>query len=87
MIYKNNYQRKQAVWREKWRKKNEERQRKKALYQPVIDAGVSLRKAFVSLGDALSEMVKIISDGINEIISDPEFIEEMEKVNAGQGNG
>ena len=64
MTYKNNYQRKQAIWREKWRKKVEERQRKKALYQPVIDAGVSLRKAFVSLGDTISEIVKIISDGV-----------------------
>lgn len=67
MIYKNNYQRKQAVWREKWRKKEEERLRKKALYQPVIDAGLSLRKAFVGLGDVLSEMVKIISDGVKKL--------------------
>lgn len=86
MIYKNNYQRKQAIWREKWMKKVEEQQRKKASYQPVIDAGASLRKAFVSLGDAVSEMVKIVSDGINEIISDPEFIEKLEKFNAGQSH-
>lgn len=87
MIYKNNYQRKQAVWREKWMKKVEEQQRKKALYQPVIDAGVSLRKAFAGLRNAVSEAVKTVSDGINEIISDPEFIEKLEKYNAGQGNG
>lgn len=86
MIYKNSYQRKQAIWREKWRKKVEERQRKKALYQPVIDAGVSLRKAFVSFGNAVSEAVKTVSDGINEIISDPEFIEKLEKYNAGQSH-
>jgi len=81
MIYKNNYQRKQAVWREKQRKKNEEQLRKKALYQPVIDAGVSLRKAFVSLGDTISEMVKIISDGVNEVVeivkNDPELAEKL----------
>ena len=30
MNYKNNYQRKQAVWREKWMRKVEERQKTKA---------------------------------------------------------
>ena len=83
MIYKNNYQRKQAVWREKWLKKVEERLRKKALYQPVIDAGSSLRKAFIGLGDALSEMVKIISDSVNEIVEivkkDPELVEKLKE--------
>lgn len=92
MIYKNNYQRKQAVWREKWRKKIEERQRKKTLYQPAIDAGVSLRKAFVGLGDALSEWAKIIRDGVSEIINDPEFVEKLREAqrganDIGQGNG
>ena len=81
MIYKNNYQRKQAIWCEKWRKKEEERLRKKALYQPVIDAGVSLRKAFVGLGDVISEMVKIIRDGVNEVVEivkkDPELAEKL----------
>lgn len=80
MIYKNNYQRKQAVWREKYRKKVEERQRVKALYQPVIDAGASLRKAFAALGNAVSEMVKIISDGVNKIaeaLDDPEVVEKL----------
>ena len=79
MIYKNTYQRKQAVWREKQRKKVEERQRKKTLYQPVIDAELSLRKAFVGFGDALSEMAKIISDGVNEIINDLELVEKLQE--------
>ncbi len=45
-----------------------------------------MRKAFVSFGNAVSEAVKTVSDGINEIISDPEFIEKLEKYNAGQSH-
>ena len=86
MNYKNNYQRKQAVWREKWMRKVEERQKTKALLdfrKAAYEAGVSLREAFVVLGNAISEAVISIGNGCNEIIDTlqkPEVIEELKRL-------
>lgn len=83
MEYKNNYQRKQAVWREKWMRKVEERHRKMELYRPIIEAGLSLRKAFEDIAEALSEYVTTISEGLSEaveILSTPEAIEELKRL-------
>lgn len=83
MEYKNNYQRKQAVWREKWMRKVEEQHRKMELYRPIIEAGLSLRKAFEDIAEALSEYITTISEGLSEaveILSTPEAIEELKRL-------
>ncbi len=83
MEYKNNYQRKQAIWREKWQKKVEERQRVKALYQPVIDAAISLRKGLALAADAAAEITKQLALGISdiaELLQNPEILEELRRM-------
>lgn len=86
MTYKNNYQRKQAVWREKWLKKVEKRQKQKALInfrKAAYEAGESLREAFVSYGSAISDMVDLIKKSVNEIyetLLKPEVIEELKRL-------
>lgn len=83
MKYKNNYQRKQSVWREKWMKKVEERQKQKALInfrKAAYEAGESLREAFVNLGSSILDMVDLIRTAVNDIyetLSKPEVIEEL----------
>lgn len=52
MTYKNNYQRKQAVWREKWMKKVEQRQRMKP-FRDLSKAVDKMRQAFVDLADVI----------------------------------
>ena len=86
MNYKNNYQRKQAVWREKWMKKVEERQKQKALInfpKAAYEAGESLREAFVNLSISVSDMVDLIRTTVNDIyetLSKPEVSEELKKL-------
>lgn len=86
MMYKNNYQRKRDVWREKWMKKVEERQKQKALInfrKAAYEAGVSLQEAFVVLGNAISEVAISIGNCCNEIIDTlqkPEVIEELKRL-------
>jgi len=75
MKYKNNYQRKQAIWREKWQKKVEERHRKMELYRPIIEAGLSLRKVFADAAEAIQLITNMMSAGlseIEEILTNPE---------------
>lgn len=83
MEYKNNYQRKQAVWREKWMRKVEERQKRMALYKPIIDAGISLRKAFEEVAKSMQIVTNILASGISEFAENmqkPEFIEELKRI-------
>lgn len=54
MNYKNNYQRKQAVWREKWMRKVEERQRMKP-FRDLSKAVDKLRQSFVDLADVIEQ--------------------------------
>lgn len=51
-MYKNNYQRKQAVWREKWMKKVETRQRMKPS-RDLSKAVDKMSQAFVDLADVI----------------------------------
>lgn len=69
MTYKNNYQRKQAVWREKWMKKVEERQK--------------IQNAFPDLRRALIDAFKPVLSAANLIIekmSDPKFVEKLKRL-------
>lgn len=72
----NNYHRKQAVWRKKWMRKVEERQRRMAFQRAVIQAGNSLREAFIETTNIISDLANNITDGLKEVINklqeDPE---------------
>ena len=92
MKYKNNYQRKQAIWREKWLKKVEERQKQKALInfrKVAYEAGESLREAFVNICSSILDMSDPIKTAVNDIyetLSKPEVIEELKKLHGESKN-
>lgn len=60
MNYKNNYQRKQAVWREKWLKKEEKRLRQRELNK--------LKTDIANFGGTIGEAIQLITDELHEII-------------------
>lgn len=61
MNYKNNYQRKQAVWREKWQKKEEKRLRQRELNK--------LKTDIANFGGTIGEAIQLITDELHEIIA------------------
>ena len=61
MNYKNNYQRKQAVWREKWLKKEEKRLRQRELNK--------LKTDIANFGGTIGEAIQLITDELHEIIA------------------
>ena len=68
----NNYHRKQAVWREKWMRKVEERQRRKAIrdfQRAAIQAGNCIREAFIETANIISDLTNNITDGLKEVIN------------------
>lgn len=65
-MYKNNYQRKQAVWREKWMKKVETRQRMKS-FRDLNKAVDKMRQAFVDLADVIESTTLQFEVDLREI--------------------
>lgn len=65
-MYKNNYQRKQAVWREKWMKKVETRQRMKP-FRDLSKAVDKMCQAFVDLADVIESTTIQFKVDLSEI--------------------
>lgn len=68
MIYKNNYQRKQAVWREKWLAKEEKRLKRRdfeRLGRDVLKCVKTVKKASVMLLDEINELLATAGDIVN----------------------
>ena len=61
MNYKNNYQRKQAVWREKWQKKEEKRSRQRELNK--------LKTDITNFAGTIGEAIQLITDELHEVIA------------------
>ena len=73
MTYKNNYQRKQAVWREKWLKKEEKRlmQRDwKRLKKDVANYATTFEEAYQIIHDAILEIVSSAGDAVQKAWSE-----------------
>lgn len=61
MSYKNNYQRKQAIWREKWLKKEEARLKQRdfiRLKKDIVNFSITVQEACLLIHDELDEIMK-----------------------------
>jgi len=80
MTYKNNYQRKQAVWREKWLKKEEKRLKQKdyiRLKKDVANFATTVQEAWQVIHNAIVELTKSTGELAYQIYTD--FVNEEEK--------
>ena len=68
MIYKNNYQRKQAIWREKWLAKEEKRLKRsdlERLGREVAKCVKTVKEASVMVLDGINEILATAGDIVN----------------------
>ena len=65
MIYKNNYQRKQAIWREKWLAKEEKRLKRRdfeRLGRDVLKCAKTVKESIESIRDEIIEILATACD-------------------------
>ena len=80
MTYKNNYHRKQAVWREKWLKKEEKRLKQKdyiRLKKDVAKFATTVQEAYQLIHNEIVDIVKSAGELAHQIYT--ELVNEEEE--------